>query len=334
MKNDIIFRQFADELIMRPAHLKEEGIRKMCQWAIEALQENPQEPDRALQICNQAKRLRYPFQGLDHIRAISFLCLSRKQEAYEAVKEELRWFPHNTNAQELLEAFRKEGLGATGAAPESRGEFDVLYHIIRDYTMVGRSRLRALHLNAKKTLLSGIKGNFVECGVAGGGSSGLLAKIIKDYGSPEVHLFSCDSFSGMPEPTEYDVHAGEAANAMGWGSGTCAAPEANVLELCSALNVTDRITLIKGYFEETLPAWKEKIGPIAFLHMDGDWYSSTKTILENLYDQLIPGAYVQIDDYGYWDGCRKAVHEFFAMREIMPELRRIDGSGVSFSKLV
>lgn len=33
--------------------------------------------------------------------------------------------------------------------------------------------------------------------------------------------------------------------------------------------------------------------------------------LENLYDLVVPGGYVIIDDYFYWDGCRNVVNEFF-----------------------
>ena len=66
--------------------------------------------------------------------------------------------------------------------------------------------------------------------------------------------------------------------------------------------------------------------------MDGDWYSSTKAILENLYDRLVPGAYVQVDDYGYWKGCRKAVTEFFKQRGISFTCHTIDATGVWFTK--
>jgi hypothetical protein len=62
--------------------------------------------------------------------------------------------------------------------------------------------------------------------------------------------------------------------------------------------------------------------------MDGDWYESTRDILDNLYDCLLPGAYIHVDDYGHWDGCRKVADDFFAARQPAPTLRRIDASGV------
>jgi predicted O-methyltransferase YrrM len=71
---------------------------------------------------------------------------------------------------------------------------------------------------------------------------------------------------------------------------------------------------------------------IALLHLDGDWYSSTKVILENFYDRVYDGGVLQIDDYGHWDGCRKAVQEFFSARNVTPIMTQIDGTGVWFDK--
>ena len=52
-----------------------------------------------------------------------------------------------------------------------------------------------------------------------------------------------------------------------------------------------------------------------------------KTCLENLYDKVAEGGVIQIDDYGFWKGARKAVDEFFDSRSITPELKRLDYSG-------
>ena len=45
--------------------------------------------------------------------------------------------------------------------------------------------------------------------------------------------------------------------------------------------------------------------PIAILRIDGDWYESTKVCIEQLYDNVIRGGYVIIDDYGYFKDARK-----------------------------
>jgi len=46
----------------------------------------------------------------------------------------------------------------------------------------------------------------------------------------------------------------------------------------------------------------------------------------------VSGGFVVLDDYGYWDGCRKAVDEFFTQRNIHPQLQKIDMFGYYFMK--
>ena len=62
------------------------------------------------------------------------------------------------------------------------------------------------------------------------------------------------------------------------------------------LRVEKLVEPIKGLFADTLPVNRERIGSIALLHMDGDWYSSTRDILENLFDviPLDPGHVVRL----------------------------------------
>jgi hypothetical protein len=48
--------------------------------------------------------------------------------------------------------------------------------------------------------------------------------------------------------------------------------------------------------------------------------------LENLYDLVVPGGYVIVDDYGYWEGCKTACDEFFAKRGLKVTM---EGRGVS-----
>jgi hypothetical protein len=91
-----------------------------------------------------------------------------------------------------------------------------------------------------------------------------------------------------------------------------------------------RIHIRQGWFQETLPVAKHEIGPIAVLRLDGDWYDSTKVCLENLYDLVTVGGFVLIDDYGYWEGCRRAVDEFLASRKLEVALNAVDDSGVWF----
>ena len=93
-----------------------------------------------------------------------------------------------------------------------------------------------------------------------------------------------------------------------------------------------KVHLVKGWFQDTLPIYKKKIGKISILRLDGDWYESTKVALDNLYDCVVSGGYVVIDDYYFWDGCKKAVDDFILERKLQVTIRRQDASGAYFIK--
>ncbi len=308
--------------------VREQGVKRLRKLAGTAFAE--QNFASTLSLATLAKSLRVPCEGIDQLRGFAFLYLGRFLEAVEALKEELRWFPNNKNAHDALHSLLQQNGHISITLDDT--EFHKLYPQISLYTMVGIERLQSLFSHAKDICQKGLTGNFVECGVAGGGTSGLLAWILKQHDTTGRKLFACDSYSGMPPSDENDIHNGIQAEQSNWGTGTCAAPESSVLSLCEKLDAQERLVIVKGYFCDTLPEWKESIGDIAFLHMDGDWYSSTRDILINLYDNLVPGAFVQIDDYGHWDGCRKAVHEFEKERGLHFELHPCDGAGVWFVK--
>lgn len=63
---------------------------------------------------------------------------------------------------------------------------------------------------------------------------------------------------------------------------------------------------------------------MALLRLDTDFYSSTKIELEVLYPQLCPGGVLIVDDYGLFQGARKATDEYFAAADRKPLLNRID----------
>lgn len=155
---------------------------------------------------------------------------------------------------------------------------------------------------------------------------------MKRYSKQPRTVYAFDSFEGMPTPTDKDKSSGIPAELTGWGTGTCAAPEASVTEICNKLGSFDVVTLVKGYFEDTLPKMRDQLGVIAFLHMDGDWYSSTQAIINNLYRYVSPYGYIQIDDYGFWEGCRQAVTEFQQQNNLKFNLNVIDSTGVWFAK--
>ena len=80
-----------------------------------------------------------------------------------------------------------------------------------------------------------------------------------------------------------------------------------------------------GRVEDTLP--REAPERIALLRLDTDWYESTRHELEHLFLRLAVGGVLIIDDYGAWEGARRAVDEFIAGHKTPILLNRIDETG-------
>jgi hypothetical protein len=93
----------------------------------------------------------------------------------------------------------------------------------------------------------------------------------------------------------------------------------------SKLDMTN-VHLVKGLFQDTLAQQGiiDTIGPIAVLRLDGDWYMSLKICLEALYDKVIDGGAIIIDDYGHFIGAKRAVDEFRQKRNIISPLIQTD----------
>lgn len=325
----------ARQLLMEIQPGSAQGISaaNLVEQATQAI--NTQNHQQAFDLLNQAKKLQTTTQqytqNIDYLRGICFLNQNQPGAALQALQEELRYFPQNTAAQTL-----KNQLLAQYPQLITRKindpEFQQLLEIVRPYTMLSEARLYSLFSLVKQICQKNIPGNIVECGVAGGGSTALMAAVIQRYSKQPRWLYAFDSFSGMPAPTEKDRHQGIPADQTGWGTGTCAAPETTVQEICSKLKVRQIVKTVKGYFQETLPKMRNMVGMISLLHVDGDWYESTQVIFQNLYDRVVNDGYIQVDDYGHWEGCRQAVHEFAEQKQITLNLQPIDETGVFFIK--
>ena len=70
-------------------------------------------------------------------------------------------------------------------------------------------------------------------------------------------------------------------------------------------------------------------GPVAFLHLDVDRYSSTRTVLELLGDRIVPGTVIAFDEFfnypGWREGEYRAFNEFCRQRR--PKCAIWDSSG-------
>jgi len=199
-------------------------------------------------------------------------------------------------------------------------EFANYFRKVRPYTMCSSARLRGLYRAARHVVENRIPGDVVECGVARGGSAALVSLVLRDLGS-EKSVWGFDTFEGMPSPTLQDPDY-EIASLY---TGTCRGTVEEVKGNLQTLGILERFRFVQGRFEDTLP--ETKVGPIALLHIDGDWYSSVKACLDHLYDRVSPGGVIQLDDYGFWQGAEKATDEFLSKRNLPRGLIKLDYSG-------
>jgi O-methyltransferase len=180
-----------------------------------------------------------------------------------------------------------------------------------------------------------IEGALVECGVAEGGTAAMMALTNREIGTIFRPKWFFDSYEGLPEPTAEDYEGGKTGHFIRpLPKGACLGTIEQVSNLMfDKLRFSAKeVNLVKGWFQDTVPVHRKKIGPIAVLRLDGDWYESTKIPLDNFYDQITPGGYVIIDDYGTCFGSRKAVEEFREERKVYTPLISDGRGGVWFSK--
>ncbi len=186
-----------------------------------------------------------------------------------------------------------------------------------------------------------LKGAFVECGTWRGGALAYWARSFLRNGRDDslCKIYGFDSFEGMPRITSDD---GDSTSRWLYGRGVDDVDE-EMLDgqlQPTGMNVADydecrRIvgetgykkesTIIKkGWFQDTIPETIDEIGPASVLRLDGDFYESTKFCFEQLYDKVLPGGAVIIDDYGLMPGCKKATDEFLRERNINAHLHYVD----------
>ncbi|GAA0572007.1 hypothetical protein GCM10010172_65670 [Paractinoplanes ferrugineus] len=190
-------------------------------------------------------------------------------------------------------------------------------------------RLTTIYWALSGALHYRVPGAVVELGCNAGLTSVWLAQIIQDLDpARELHLF--DSFEGLPAPGELDTYLDK---------GDCSAARSEV-EANFATWKLPQPRIHPGWFDRTLP---ESCPPqIAFAYLDGDFYDSIMTSLENVYPRLAPGGVILVDDYCDLDanprawnglpGVKKACDTYFGVGS--PLLEVVGGTGdLSFAAI-
>lgn len=208
---------------------------------------------------------------------------------------------------------------------------------VRPYTMTSPARLWALIDAVRYIVKRDLPGAFAECGVWRGGSVMAMILALAERQAPARDIVLFDTFEGMTAPTKHDRseysepaldtwRRAEGAGQRPWRTAFEPAwigEDAVRANLLATGYPADRLHFIKGPVEATLPAHAPE--SLALLRLDTDWYDSTRHELEHLYPRLQPGGVLIIDDYGHWQGCRRAVDEYFGRADVTPVLlQRID----------
>lgn len=171
------------------------------------------------------------------------------------------------------------------------------------------------------------KGCVVECGVWRGGMSASMTEVLGS--SRTYYLF--DSFEGLPDAKEIDGKAAlewqKDKNALNYFN-NCTA-EIEFARKAMSLSKADKVEIVKGWFNETLPSAKIN-EPIAVLRLDGDWYDSTMDCMENLYPKVVEGGLILMDDYYFWDGFSKAIHDYLSKNKLPVRINQWNNSNLYY----
>jgi predicted O-methyltransferase YrrM len=215
---------------------------------------------------------------------------------------------------EITDGVRNRLLASEDAA------FLEIWEKAKPYTMTSFERGHALFRACRYIVERQVPGSFVECGVWRGGSTMIAMLSLLKLGAADRRFYLFDTFDGMTPPSDADkdwqgqdaealmaADSTDRENSLMWAMATLENVKENV---ASTGYDPSLVTFVEGDVRETLK--KTRTGAIALLRLDTDFYDSTLAELEVLYPRLIQHGMLIIDDYGHWQGARRAVDEYFS----------------------
>jgi hypothetical protein len=130
-----------------------------------------------------------------------------------------------------------------------------------------------------------VSGDFVECGVLRAFSSAVAMRYL-DFAREPRTWFLYDTFAGIPEDQLDPGHANPYTDTDLWETA-----QRRVAPFPNARLVKGRVPEV---FAQVAPR------DIAFLHLDMNSAAAEVGALESLFGKLVAGAYVLLDDYGWY----------------------------------
>lgn len=201
---------------------------------------------------------------------------------------------------------------------------DEIIRFVGPFTSVSKERLINVLNLVTKIHQSKLEGDFIEIGVWRGGIIMAMALKCKQLGmTRKIHAY--DTFEGMTAPTANDVDLNGAAAVNILAAVKC---ESSFEDTKRNIDMAD-YPHIEYHVGDILKATQVP-SQIALLRLDTDWYESTRFELEVFEPNVVSGGYIVVDDYGHWQGCKKAVDEFMVGKDVA--IQKIDYTGIWWQK--
>jgi hypothetical protein len=196
------------------------------------------------------------------------------------------------------------------------------------YTMTSLQRQIQTIRTIEHVISNKIDGDIVEIGVWRGGTVMIMLYKLMQLGVNDRHVHLYDTFTGMTEASEHDVEAptGRHANEV-WERVQCVADYNDVYTNITSVGYPmDKIHFHVGDIRQVemndIPA------TISLLRLDNDWFELYKFELPIFAPRVSKNGIITIDDYGHWNGCKKAVDDYIQATYPEKQLYKIDYTGV------
>ena len=186
-----------------------------------------------------------------------------------------------------------------------------------------RAAIIALMRAARYVIDHNIPGDVVECGVYRGGSAAVVARAAEES---DRLVWLYDTFKGIPAPGPVEVDGHEAQRL----TGSMRAGWSEAQGFVRRHNPTTDIRIIPGDVRHTMRQPGHAPDQVSLLHVDTDWYDCVLQPLLFFHDRLSHGAVVIIDDFGYWEGARRAFYAYCAQTGACPLIERVGRTQAAF----
>ena len=156
-----------------------------------------------------------------------------------------------------------------------------------------------------------LPGDLAECGVWQGSTLIPTALYVRRR-ALDKRVLGFDSFQGLNQMVAHDAALDGDHDDRKRVGGFSDTSYGAVAERVQRFDVAQTVTLVPGYFQDTLPQYAG--ARFCFVHLDCVIYESYKQCLEFFYPRMSEGGIILIDEYNDppWPGCTQAVDEFLA----------------------